>query len=604
MLEAETKGGKKKGASRGPAHAWERWNDVDVPERLIILKAFSEAYERFQTAAFGGPKQADASLWKVLANFQGERDWTGADFNEIFASLRLHLTPILEQQPYLAAIQEKLASSPSAVSAAQAWKSLFKGYGVAYNRLSSNANAGFDEFHAWLIKRKPELRKSVRSLLPVPFGGVPSAVGLFKAGAMASALKALVAAGLVGLVVIFAVKLLHHDGGDSRAGQPASTADLSSVTTGESDVSSTGVAKRIARDCAALPPGPDRKSCLIRAADATRSDLTQAERLYRMAIDDNYDPTSAPSSKFPHGYFRWQETAKGPALLLAQNFEARAGLASVLALHGEYARALQEWRNAIATINNPISVNVWGSYFLDPGYTDGEAYIEYFLESKAGITMTNPYRGAYPRYGYQFVRGLRAEHHLASGNWFEALTDATAAFESVYMHPLTKLTVPSNSQYWQGILPSQPVFERTVQTIIVEALGRLKRDGLAVESDNIAFVLDRDHRQILGIQTRRVVDDPCVPDSEREWNESAPARWGFMSLRASQVQVRDPGQPPDSLRISLPKTSTDIEATIAMLRWHGRQWKVICGERTVRARLCVTTDGPWLQEAEMPCRRN
>lgn len=616
MLGADTERGKQeKKTSRGPAHAWERWNDLDVPDRLRVMQAFSEAYETFQIAAFGGPKQADASLWKVLANFQGARGWTGAGLEEVFASLRLHLTPILEQTPYLSVISENL-STPAIVSAAEAWRWLFKGDNKAYNRLSVAAFAGFDEFHAWLIKKKPELRKSVRCVLPISLGGVLKSKHYawltWKAGLWLKGLIAL----LFLILSIFSDRYLFSCEGCTREGvrrnvvldEPSDKDEIPLVQRQvpeqenvEAGVVDAGLASAIPQKCSHLPPGPDRKECLIKLADSSRADFERAEYLYKLAIAYRYDAHNTgerPIERYWHWSPSWPPVASGHGLLDAQTYNAMVALASLYARHNDFAQASRTWAAAVSLAES-------GDPAFHNGPGDCAYYIQAFFNRRAALRP--PTRETYPSWAgcHGQVMLERAVAYESDGDELNCIRTLADVFENlrlVSQGVADPLVHPEKDPYWSGILPDETALYAHARQIRERVLQLLKGRRQAIESANTVILLD-----LAGTISGAIIpaSDPFCVQWAAPANQGPPV-WGsvLVDLDGKTFNALSPNAGQSIIDVPIGKFTQDVLPIVARIFGRTRDGGVWheCEENRAEAILCRKAGGMWLLSSGQRCQ--
>ena len=297
------------------------------------------------------------------------------------------------------------------------------------------------------------------------------AVASPKASALVPAVKLAIAVPLACLAIIGALKLGACDACSKRSESTQAVPNIS--TEPHKEIASRSSKAAISLECDHAVSAPEKKSCLINAGDSKRNDLTEAVSLYQKALDVPYDATYSAERSVDNGYWnsRWKQRLSGRALFLAQNFVALAGSSSVLALHRSDKEAAREWHRATEILE--------GSNVVDPAYTDSEEYIENFLDERAGIKTQKKHPSVFPQYQYSFRNGMRAERELQADDRLQAFLDAKAATQLDNANPIWKLTFPSNSRYWRGVLPSQPEFEKSVRVAMTNALTGLRDAGLA-----------------------------------------------------------------------------------------------------------------------------
>jgi len=478
---------------------------------------------------------------------------------------------------------------------------------------------GFNQF--LLMKQVPDRKKRIIlkriGLILAPFGigllpysasaqAIEGTVVHANAFASASAIKIAIGSLLLPIAVITGLHFRSGGACSKSSGLNPPASDSRSNSTGDTTYVLQNTPTAAPQDCAQLPPGPDRKSCLIHAADTRRDDLLEAQRLYRIAMDDTYDAASVHERRIDSGYWNpgWKNRASGPSLLLAQDFAARAGLASVLALHGEYAKAAFVWRQATDPMNAPSTATAW-SYFDNGPYTDSESYIQNFLDTKAGAQTIQVHYG-YPQLGYAYDEALGAELALAREDWVHALESAISATYFERLHPAIKLTLPNNSRYWRGILPSQQTLETKMRAVAAEALEKLERNGLAIEKEGVSFLIDSGKREVSALLARSLPDDPCLPEGERGWSNTNLPFWRVVSIRASRRTLQDHhGNGTDIFfnTIEQPGIPDNITATVAMTVVDHRGYHLVrCGAHEVTVLYCAKGEKAWFQDNEQPCR--
>ena len=596
---------------RGPAHAWKRWNGLLKPQRIAILQAFKEGYVDYRIAAFASESQADAALWKLLATFPGTWGWRDQQFLELFAFLRGHLTPILESAPYSIAIT-KDNRSPSTIPAGKAWRLQYNksgnAGGVVYNNLSVKANAGFDAFHTWIIENnKSGLGEAVRSFLPIPTTDIlKDKLQIAFRWAFRGWFNGIATLLVLLLSVLSGRYLLSCDGcrphrDAKQALSNPSAEDGERSTVGREDsilehshsvVGDSRIVMAIPPECARLPKSPERKSCLIKAADAARSNLGRARELYELAIEETYDPTSVGTHQIEDGYVNhfWKREKSGVAFLDAQTFQATAGLSSVFALHGNFSNAASIWDRAMAVVRNAVAVQEQappGSAF-GPGVTNIEGHVKAYLDRRAGILKTGAefekWACGYP-YGANsrcdIERGIQRE---ADGQLLDALEDLTYGISELGdpIRDRFDLDDAAQSRYWTNILPPTETLVAETRRSTLEAIHKLKDARKALLVGGLAIWL-RGSETICGA----IVEFPWKPGCALEKGSTSSHAGWRLSLKFNGVAATNVASKEGRVEATLPKSTVRLAVETRLVNAIATEPR--CGHGEEEIRVCRTS---------------
>jgi hypothetical protein len=587
--------------TRGPRYAWKHWNRVKEESiRLELIKSFEEAYRTDPQNAFGSSTRARSSLWVLLTIFQGELGWDTADFRAVFRELRIYLTDVLAHEPFLTILKTH-GVRPSTADPSRAREWLFSHGRIPHNKRKSDeasslneaANVGFDRFHEWLEKEKPGIYERVKSLLPFSLGDIPKVkLQTTLSWTLASWFKGIVAILLFILSVISGRYLISCDAcksGREKKGtlsnEPKEDVERQNSKQEPTALVAVDAGSVIAvpPECARLPKSPERKSCLIRAADASRQDLPLAQALYDLAIKEPYDPAKAGLHAIEDGYvggFSWNKEAAGTPLWKAQTFQALAGLSSLFALHGEFENAATTWNRAIR-----ISQSADGFVF-GPGPSRYEYHVKSFLDRRAGIQVDAEHCG------YQIFRSMcrchveRGFQLFAAGRWLEALDDLTYGIGDMgaplFDDRLETPDLATRSRYWASIIPNAGATVKEVHRLTDVVITKLGEEQKAIVVDGIAFWLHS-----ADVVSAAVIEFPWSQDckakrplgsGDEQWTlglsvNGIEAKGQFPRLEGVPVMATVPPGPTARMAATLQL----INATASPLR---------CGHREAEMRIC------------------
>jgi hypothetical protein len=622
-LAGESAKPKRKKRRRGPAHAWDRWNQLPRPQRLAVLEAFKEGYEEYPIAAFASEPQAEVALWKLLAKFQNAVGWRDQPFIDQFAIFRGYLTPILEREPYATAIT-KGNRQPPTVSASEAWtlqydKSENAG-GDAYNNLSVKANAGFDAFHTWIIENnKLGLAASIRGILPFPISGIlKDRIHRALSWALSSWIKGITAILALVISILAGHYLISYEGCAQQLAKNKDVTDeqsdkekirllqrtVSAKENVDADSGDARLASTILQECARLPPGPDRKECLINLANASRGNFERAEHIYKMAIADSYRPEGVGKrhiGRYWHFGLSWPDEAGGDELLKAQNHNALLALTTLYARADKFSPAFATWKQSIDLVSG-------GGSAFGEGIGDCGTYVLAFLNRKAGFLNANRSYDAH-------LEGCLGQLEFESALLREVngeLTDSLVVLANAYAHLYIKpqetfrfiVKWPETDIQWKGILPETAEIQRHVRDLhrrIIDQMSVLRR---AIEVDDTAIVLNPSGTLIAALFQDA---EPFCVRGNRPPDGSWPNHWSVViDVGDKKREFLSPFTSTHEDEHRLGDATLNTSKVNARVFWTADNkapltWRE-CEDRRVEASVCRMAGGMWLLPAGQSCQ--
>lgn len=344
-------------------------------------------------------------------------------------------------------------------------------------------------------------------------------------------------------------------------------------------------------ECAKLPRSPERKSCLIRAADASRKEFQRARLLYELAVEARYDVAGVGPHTIDNGYvggFAWSESASSDSLLKAQTFQALAGLSSMFALHEDFTNAAAAWDRALRISQSG------GGHVFGPGPSRFEYHIKNFLDRMAGLKVH------VSECGYQIFKGMSRCHvergfqMFDSGRWVEALDDLTYAIGEMG-DPAGSAAPdgPAASAYWRGLLPTASAIVQEAHRDTNAILNKLEEKQQAIALNGIVFWLKDP-----GTICSKVLTFPWSQDCDgnidvRGWN---------LSLRINGIEAtRGSTTSENPLMSRLPIDKTSRVTTVSDIVRISGEIPAECGHSQAEILVCRNGSLTTLRTTDSSC---
>lgn len=471
--------------TRGPEHAWEKWNRLPPNERETLLRAFHEAFTTYTNDAFGTERRADAALFVLLANFYNAREW---NYPILRVDLRREFTGVVLRDERLRSLLAEIGADATAetVDPTKLRQALwYSNERRPYNAIAEAAKNGFISFHQWLARNNKPLWKRVRAI--APWWRRPTTV------------SATVAGGIIAISLGWSWCGPQKDREDRVATvpEPRSVPSFTPppVPVEDPNPSASIPQADAANDSSDLCAGLKsfaRKTCLIRLGDEYNGTVNGGEDLFGKIVNYRYDPSGEGDKTLPFvGIVKERDLDEWHGL------EARDALAAMYSRHKEWPKAFsvyQElfrdrsaWRERTGA--SPLSIaDVLP--LLRLGRRAGRP--KEVLEQARSLDHVQPPKGyAQPMFDLEIGLAYRdiQDHRHAVLYLFDGMIGMARSGDGRSAH-LLRTAVLVRNRWSQFFDPSAPLGLAEERVVMQKAFDQLVEGGHAIRSGDLGLMAE------------------------------------------------------------------------------------------------------------------